>query len=228
MADEARARAEFDPVALGPAVYPLLTSVVVPRPIAWVSTRSATGADNLAPHSFFTVSSVDPPIVQFTSVGLKDSLRNIRETAEFVVNVVTSRLAGQANLTATPLPRGQSEFDAAGLDREPSRLVRPPRVAASPVVLECRAVDERTFGTSTVVFGQVVAIGVHRGVLAGAPDRPGVDLRALDPVSRLGADDWAEVGQLFSLRRLPFDEWESLRDGGDPWRAARTPRDPAR
>lgn len=229
MADRERARVEFDPAELGRAVYPLLNSVVVPRPIAWVSTRSAAGRDNLAPHSFFTVASVVPPVVQFTSVGAKDSLRNVRETGEFVVNIVTRELAEQANLTATPFAHGVSEFDAAGLRREPSALVGPPRVAASPVVLECRSAGERSFGDSTVVFGEVVAVAVDPAVLVGSPERPGVDLRALAPVSRLGADDWAEVGEVFALRRLPLDEWESLESaGGDPREAARTAREAAR
>jgi flavin reductase (DIM6/NTAB) family NADH-FMN oxidoreductase RutF len=90
-------RRDYDPDELGIALYPLLNSVVVPRPIAWVSTRSADGVDNLAPHSFFTVSSVSPPVVQFTSVGAKDSLRNAEATGEFVVCMATEELADQVN-----------------------------------------------------------------------------------------------------------------------------------
>src|SRR5687768_5373212 len=90
-----RVRRDYDPAALGRAIYPLLNSVVVPRPIAWVSTTSADGVDNLAPHSFFTISSVSPPVVQFTSVGTKDSLRNARATGEFVVSLCPEELIEQ-------------------------------------------------------------------------------------------------------------------------------------
>jgi flavin reductase (DIM6/NTAB) family NADH-FMN oxidoreductase RutF len=226
-----RARVEIDPAAIGPGIYPLLNSVVVPRPIAWVVSRSAAGVDNLAPHSFFTVSSVLPPVVQFTSVGLKDSLRNIRETGEFVVCTVTRDLAELCNLTSTPFGPATSEIDATGLSRESSQVLAVPRVAQSPVALECRAVGEHAFGDSTVVFGEVVHVAIDPAVLTGGGWDPGsgsaplVDLRALRPVSRLGSDDWAEVGDVFALRRLPLPEWEALAAAGeDPVLAARRPR----
>lgn len=201
MADVLR---DIDPAAIGRAVYPLLNSIVVPRPIAWVSTRSADGVDNLAPHSYFTVSSVSPPVVQFTSIGDKDSLRNVRVTGEFIVHVVTRGLAEVCNLTGTDFPSGVSEFEAASLATVPARRVAVSRLAASPVALECRLVGERSFGQSTVVFGEVVWVTVDPAVLAvdGA-----VDLGALEPVSRLGRSDWGTVGEVFSLRRVPYAEW---------------------
>src|SRR3954470_22214251 len=115
------------------ATYPWLTAVVVPRPIAWVSTLSADGVRNLAPHSFFTVASAEPPVVSFTSVRTKDSLRNIRATGEFVVNLAPRRLAEQVNITGTDVPADVDELAAAGLTAEPSARVAPPRVAESPV-----------------------------------------------------------------------------------------------
>ena len=195
-------RRDFDPAELGTAgVYPLLTSVVLPRPIAWVSTRSADGVDNLAPHSFFTISSVDPPVVQFTSVGGKDSLRNALATGEFVVCLCPEDLVEQVNLTGTDFPPHVSEYDAVGLVREPSRCVAPPRVAASPVALECRVVGTHDFGGgSTVVFGQVVWIAVDERVLRD--DRPVVDL--LQPLARLGANEWSTVGEVTSRARVPY------------------------
>jgi flavin reductase (DIM6/NTAB) family NADH-FMN oxidoreductase RutF len=196
-------RRDYDPAELGAAIYPLLNSVVVPRPIAWVSTRSADGVDNLAPHSFFTISSVTPPVVQFTSVGTKDSLRNAVATGEFVVCVSSEELAEQVNATATDFPAEVSEFDAVGLEREPSRLVAPPRVAASPVALECRLVGTRDFGGgSTVVFGEVVWVAVDERVLRDG--RPAVDL--LRPVARLGANEWSTIGQVSDRRRVPYAE----------------------
>ncbi|MEX2291288.1 MAG: flavin reductase family protein [Mycobacteriales bacterium] len=199
-------RRDYDPAQAGTAVYALLNSVVVPRPIAWVSTRSADGVDNLAPHSFFTISSVSPPVVQFTSVGAKDSLRNAVENGEFVVSLCPEELVDQVNLTGTDFPADVSEFDAVGLQREPSRLVAPPRVAASPVALECRTVGTKSFGGgSTVVFGEVVWVAVEESVLRD--DRPVIDL--LRPMARLGANEWSTIGEVSVRRRVPYAELRS-------------------
>jgi flavin reductase (DIM6/NTAB) family NADH-FMN oxidoreductase RutF len=204
-----RVRRDYDPAALGAGIYPLLNSVVVPRPIAWVSTRSAGGVDNLAPHSFFTISSVVPPVVQFTSVGPKDSLRNVLATGEFVVCLSPEDLAEEVNATATDFPPDVSEFDAVGLEREPSRLVAPPRVAASPVAIECRLAGTRAFGAgdggSTVVFGEVVWLAVDERVLR--EDRPEIEL--LRPMARLGANEWSSVGEVTSRRRIPYAELQA-------------------
>ncbi len=195
-------RQDLDPAELGTGIYPWLNSVVLPRPIAWVSSRSARGVDNLAPHSFFTVAGIDPPVVSFTSVGEKDTLRNVRATREFVVCMSTESLADRVNASATDFPEDVSEFDAVGVTREPSLRVAPPRVAESPVALECRYVDERTFGSCTVVFGEVVHLAVDLAVLRD--DRP--EVRLLKPVSRLGANEWATVGDISDRRRVPFSE----------------------
>ena len=196
-------RRDYDPADLGTAVYPLLNSVVVPRPIAWVTTRSASGVDNLAPHSFFTISSVTPPVVQFTSVGAKDSLRNAVATGEFVVSLFPEELVEQVKLTGTDYPADVSEYDAIGLTREPSARVAPPRVAESPVALECRVVGTHDFGgDSTVVFGQVVWIAVDDRVLRDG--RPEITL--LKPLARLGANEWSTIGEVSSRRRIPYTE----------------------
>jgi flavin reductase (DIM6/NTAB) family NADH-FMN oxidoreductase RutF len=195
-------RRDYDPAALGPAVYPLLNSVVVPRPIAWVSTRSADGVDNLAPHSFFTIAGIDPPVVQFTSVGAKDSLRNVLATGEFVVCLTPEPLLEQVNATATDFPPDVSEFDAVRLQREPSLKVAPPRVAASPVALECVLAGTRAFGSCTVVFGEVVHVAVDEAALRD--DRPAIDL--LRPMARLGANEWSTIGTVSSHRRVPYRE----------------------
>ncbi len=195
-------RRDYDPAELGSAVYPLLNSVVVPRPIAWVSTTSAEGVDNLAPHSFFTIAGIDPPVVQFTSVGAKDSLRNALATGEFVVALCSEPLLEQVNRTGTDYPPDTSEYDAVGLTRESSWLVTPPRVAESPVNLECRLVGTRAFGDCTVVFGQVVHVAVDEAVLRDG--RPAVDL--LRPLARLGADEWSTIGVVTDHRRIPFHQ----------------------
>ncbi|MEE4543867.1 flavin reductase family protein [Streptomyces sp. V4-01] len=184
--------------------YKLLTSVVVPRPIAWISTtdRDRT-CDNLAPHSFFTVSCVSPPIVQFTSVGRKDSVRNVEATGEFVVNLACEHLFEQVNATATDFPYGVSEFDEVGIAREPSLRVRAPRVAGSPVALECALHSTVRLGDSTVVFGRVVHAAVSEAVLVDG--RP--DVRRLRPLARLGGNEWSTVGETLEIQRIPVERW---------------------
>ncbi|MHA7208395.1 flavin reductase family protein [Arthrobacter sp. MDT1-65] len=185
------------------AFYRFLTSVVVPRPIAWISSTSADGVDNLAPHSFFTIASVDPPIVQFTSVGRKDSVRNIEATGEFVVGFTPERLFEAVNATGTAFPPEVSEFDAVGLTREPSRTVRPPRVLESPVALECRLHLIQDMGDCTLVFGEVLHAVVSEEVLDG--DLPAID--ALRPLSRLGRNEWGTAGTIRGITRIPLQDW---------------------
>ncbi len=197
-------RTDFDPDQTDPfAFYKLLNSVIVPRPIAWVSTVTGGGGDNLAPHSFFTVACVSPPIVQFTSVGRKDTLRNVEATGEFVVCFTPESLFEQVNATGTDFPAGASEFDAVGLEREPSLRVAPPRVAASPVALECTLHSTLSLGNSTVVFGRVVHAAVSDDVLVDG--RP--EVRRLQPLSRMGANEWGTHGEIRDITRIPHAEW---------------------
>ncbi|MET7936741.1 flavin reductase family protein [Streptomyces sp. NPDC005322] len=198
-------RIDFDPEAMDRTpFYKLLTSVVVPRPIAWVSTMPADGTANLAPHSFYTVSCVSPPIVQFTSVGRKDSLRNVEDTGEFVVNLAPEDLFEQVNATATDFPRGVSEFGAVGVEQEASVRVKPPRVAGSPVALECVLHSTVGLGDSTVVFGRVVHAAVDEAVMVdGHPE-----FTKLRPLSRLGKNEWGTVGQVLEIARIRYADWE--------------------
>lgn len=202
-------RTDFSPEEMSSRdFYRLLTAVVVPRPIAWVSSTSSEGVDNLAPHSFFTVSSVDPPIVQFTSVGEKDSLRNIRATGEFVVNLSPASLIEEVNATGTNFPPEVSEFDAAGLTRETSSTVKPPRVRESPVALECAVHEVMPIGDCTIVFGLVRHAVVASEVLDGS--HPRID--ELAPLSRLGLDEWGTVGGVRELKRIRRSEWPGTFD----------------
>jgi flavin reductase (DIM6/NTAB) family NADH-FMN oxidoreductase RutF len=197
-------RAEYDAALLDrTTVYRLLTSTVVPRPIAWVSTVSADGVDNLAPHSFFTISSIEPPIVQFTSVGRKDSLRNVEATGQFVINLAPESLFEEINQTATDFPHGLSEFDAVGVAREPSARVKAPRVADSPVALECELHRTLVLGDCTVVFGRVVHAAVDDTVLDS--DHP--EVTRLRPLARLGKDEWSTIGEVRDLRRIRYADW---------------------
>ncbi len=196
-------RIDVDPEAAHPTFYRFMTAVVVPRPIAWVSTRSADGVDNLAPHSFFTVSCVRPPILQFTSVGRKDSLRNVEATGEFVINLAPEQFFEQINATGTDFPSEVSEFDAVGLTREPATKVAPPRVAESPVAIECRLHSTVGLGDSTLVLGRVVHAVVNEDVLVDG--HPALDLLA--PLSRLGRNEWGDPPAVRRIDRIRYADW---------------------
>ena len=197
-------RKDFSPADLPSAeFYRLLTAVVVPRPIAWVSSTSVDGVDNLAPHSFFTVASVTPPIIQFTSVGRKDTLRNISARGEFVVNLAPADFLAEVNATGTNFPPEVSEFDAANLTREPSLTVSVPRVAESPAALECRLHSTLAMGDCVLVFGEVTHAAVSADVLDGS--HPRIDL--LGPLARLGRDEWGHLGPVQELGRIRRSDW---------------------
>jgi flavin reductase (DIM6/NTAB) family NADH-FMN oxidoreductase RutF len=190
-------RTEFDPGDPDLNFYKMLTAVVVPRPIAWVSTVSADGVPNLAPHSFYSVACARPPIVSFTSVGKKDTLRNVRETGEFVVNLAPARLLDDVNDSAARFAPDQSEPERLGIALEPSVRVRPPRVAGSPVSIECRLHSATELGDSTLVLGDVQLITVDPDVLVdGYPD-----YALLDPLSRLGKDEWGLHAEVRAVTR---------------------------
>ncbi|MEE2059418.1 flavin reductase family protein [Rhodococcus artemisiae] len=191
-------RTVFDPSDFSAGrFYRLLTATIVPRPIAWVSTMSADGIANVAPYSFFTVTSTSPPVVQFTSVGRKDSLRNIEETGEFVVNVASVPLMDQVNASSAPFAHNIDEFAAVGLDAEASERVRPPRVAQSPASIECTLHRVIEVGDSFVVMGDVVTVTVRPEVLA---DDDAPDFALLAPASRLGRIEW---GLTPAVRNIP-------------------------
>lgn len=190
-------RTQFRPGDPDIDFYRLLTAVVVPRPIAWVSTVDANGVSNLAPHSFYTVACARPPIVMFSSVGKKDTLRNVRETGEFVVNLATARLLEAVNNSAARFAPGQSEPEHLGIELEPSLRVAPPRVAAAPAAIECTLHSTIELGDSTVVLGDVQAISVADEVLVeGHPE-----FSLLDPLARLGKDEWALHAEVVSVKR---------------------------
>jgi flavin reductase (DIM6/NTAB) family NADH-FMN oxidoreductase RutF len=141
-------------------------AIVGPRPIGWVSTMGADGSVNLAPYSFFNAFSYTPAIIGFCSNGAKHSLRNARETGEFVWNLVTRELGEAMNETCATVPYGVDEFELAGLEKAPSRLVKPPRVADAKVNFECKVADivqiksaAGELAESWLVLGEVV--GVH-------------------------------------------------------------------
>lgn len=184
--------------------YRLMTSILVPRPIAWVSTRGADGSCNLAPYSFFNgIGGVPPTIMVSMSQRQgkpKDSLRNITETGEFVVNIVSVELAREMNLSAGEYEYGVDEFALAGLETAPCVDVQAPRVARAPAAMEVKAIQITPVEDTayTVVFGRVVRFHLREGLLR--PDGL-VDARLLDPLARLGGDEYAHLTDIFEMKR---------------------------
>lgn len=196
--------------ALGLAFNPF-KAVVAPRPIGWVTTIDSKGVVNLAPYSFFNAVSSDPPMVFYGANGThdadggeKDSLRNVRETGEFVCNMVTWELRHQMNDTATPAPHGIDEMKTVGIPHLPSRLVKPPRVAASPAHLECKLhqllelpPDPRSGKRNVMVIGHVIAIHIDDAFIVNGR----FDTARAKPVARLGYMDYAVVTEAFAIDR---------------------------
>ena len=179
-------------------------AIVSPRPVGWITSISANGAINLAPYSFFNAVSDDPPIVMFSSDGYKDSLSFIAETKEFVCNLATFELRTAMVATSASFPRGFNEMTEAGLAPAPSRLIRPPRVAASPAALECKLLQivalDNLEGQPVdrhVVFGQVVGVHLDERFLKNGR----LDTAALQPIARCGYSDYAVVDKVFAVAR---------------------------
>jgi flavin reductase (DIM6/NTAB) family NADH-FMN oxidoreductase RutF len=194
-------------------IYGILLNSVAPRPIAWVSTVSASGRPNVAPFSFFNAVCVDPPLLAFAP-GLrqpkepqssdgeaKDTLRNIRETKEFVVNIVTFELAEAMNLTSGEYDASVNEFEVAKLTPQPSRIVRPPRVAESPVSFECKLHQILDFSSrptsSSLVIGQVVSIHMSDAHIKDGK----LDRNSLDLIGRMGGLQYTRTTQRFDMVR---------------------------
>jgi flavin reductase (DIM6/NTAB) family NADH-FMN oxidoreductase RutF len=181
-----------------------VTSLVVPRPIGWMSTLDADGAVNLAPYSFFNMISGKPPFVLFSSNPRKHSQRNAELTGEFVFNLATYDLRHEMNQTSYEYPDGTSEPETVGLEMVPSRLVKPPRVARSPIALECifnKHVElVRSSGetmTASVTVGEVVSIYIADEVIVDGF----VDLQRVRPIARLGYMDYCVVDTIFTMPR---------------------------
>jgi flavin reductase (DIM6/NTAB) family NADH-FMN oxidoreductase RutF len=179
-------------------------AIVAPRPIGWITSINLKNQVNLAPYSFFNGVNSRPNLLMFASEGRKDSVSFIEETGEFVCNLATWDLREAMNLTSAPLPRGVNEMERAGLEPAPSRLVRPPRVKASPCALECkliRIVPMETFDRNPVdchvVFGQVVGVHIDDRFIVGGL----LDTAAMKPIARCGYDQYAVVESLFSMQR---------------------------
>ena len=186
----------------------VLTGVVVPRPIAFVSTISDTGRVNIAPYSFFNAISYDPPLLIFSSSKynsegkLKDSLANIEHNEEFVVNVVVENIVESMNMAAAEYPQNVSEFDIAGLTAIESHLIKPPRLKESPVNIECKLERIITLGDDSdphgLVIGEILLLHVDDNVIS--PE--GINHQNLKPVGLLGGNAYCTTLNAFKLPKL--------------------------
>jgi flavin reductase (DIM6/NTAB) family NADH-FMN oxidoreductase RutF len=202
----------FDPAGCEPRqIYKLMTGIIVPRPIALVSTVDAEGVANLAPFSFFSGVGSNPPTVLFCptlrsaessdEIEPKDTLRNVEETREFVVNVVSEAIAEAANMTAAEVAPHVDEFQLAGLTPVPSEVVRPSRVAESPAQMECKVLHVvytgRAAASGVVVIGEVVRFHVRRDLVSDFR----VDPAGLDAVGRMAGNTWVRTHDRIELIR---------------------------
>jgi flavin reductase (DIM6/NTAB) family NADH-FMN oxidoreductase RutF len=194
--------------------YKLLVSTVVPRPIAWVVTCDPQGRLNAAPYSFFNVFANEPPVVCIGIGGrapgdMKDTGNNIRATGEFVVNLVAADTAAQMNVTAIDFPHEIDEIAEAGLTTLASTRVRPPRIAESPVALECALFTTMELNPERLlVFGRVVAMHVRDEAVLNA-ERCYIDTPKLDLVGRMhGAGWYARTSERFEVPRIRPQDWK--------------------
>jgi flavin reductase (DIM6/NTAB) family NADH-FMN oxidoreductase RutF len=188
-------------------VYRLLISVVTPRPIAWVTSVDGEGRVNLAPFSFFNVFGAEPPVVVFApnrkpDGSKKDTLNNVQTTGQFVINAAVADCAEAVNLSSKELPADQSEVELTGLSVLPSLKVKPPRLAESPVNLECVLRQILPVGdgplSANLVIGEVVMMHVDDRIL---DERGRVDPRKLRTIARLGGDFYCHTSDLFQMKR---------------------------
>ena len=199
---------QIDVATISPRdTYELLVRIVTPRPIAWVSTVDSQNRVNLAPFSFFNVFGSNPPVVVFSPSpkrdgSLKDTLINIQQTREFVVNVAVADLAEEMNGTAKELPHGQSEADMVGLEMISSHKVKPPRIRRSPINLECQLKQVIPIGngpgSANLVIGEIVMIHIDESVVNHEGK---IDPKKLRTIGRLGGDGYCHTGDQFELKR---------------------------
>ena len=185
--------------------YPILASLVTPRPIAWVTTLSPEGVVNAAPFSFFNLLGADPPILGFCPGDRedgtpKDTARNIRLTHEFVVNLVDEAVAEAMNATAASLPYGTSELDQAGLTMHPSSVVRPPRIAEAPASLECVEWGTLQIGGNRLIIGLIKRVHVRDDLID--PESLRIHSERLKTIGRMASPDWyCHTTDRFEMKR---------------------------
>lgn len=201
----------LEPASVTGGMYHLLNAVIAPRPIAWVSTVALDGTFNLAPHSYTTVLSPNPPIVGFVSVGRKDTLRNVENGSDFVYHIADESLGERLNRTAADFPPDESEFSWAGLTAMPSDLVRPPRVAEAPVAFETRVIEIKQIAETNnhLVMGEIIRLHIAEAIVADGR----IDPAKLRPLCRLAGSGFSRLGELFSMPRPTYKDLIEANEG---------------
>ena len=199
---------QFDPNDLDYiSVYKLLTGSIIPRPIGWISTIDKNGINNLAPFSYFNAVGEDPPHVMFSTVRgnntNKDTLNNILENKQFVVNMVTENLVEQMNLTSQAVASEIDEFVLAGLTPIPSLKIKPMRVKESLITFECEMVhhyflENHKQGGACIVIGRILLMHFDDSVLL---DNFKINMESYKPVARLAGSNYSKIGEVFSIKR---------------------------
>ncbi len=183
-------------------------SLIIPRPIGWITTQDDAGNVNLAPYSYFNALCDNPPMIMFSTTNsrskgvVKDTLHNAETQGEFVVNMATFELREAVNLSSAPLPKDESEVAFAKLETLPSSLVKPPRIKSSPIHLECKyyrslQLPSNNGDTNRVVFGTVIGVHIDDVLIVNGK----IDVTRIKPIARLGYMDYAVVDNIFSMQR---------------------------
>jgi len=203
-------------------IYHLLIGLVAPRPIALVTSRDKNGRLNAAPFSAYNYLGTDPPVI---AIGIasraddapegKDTAHNIRQTGEFVVNVVDENLANAMNLCAIDFPPEINELEIAGLETTPSQIVGVPRIAQAPASLECREISTTAIGRTRIVLGQVLSIYVRDDLVD--PEKTYINARELHAVGRMnGLGNYVKTRDaFFQIPRLRYEEWKKINTADD-------------
>ena len=199
---------QFDPKETDhSAIYKLLTGAIIPRPIGWISSISEDGINNLAPFSYFNAVGDDPPHVMFSTgisnTTFKDTLNNVLNTKQFVVNMVTEELTESMNITAQSVLPEIDEFELAGVTPLASVIVKPMRVKESPITFECELVhhyflEDHKKGGACIIVGRIVMMHFDDNLLL---DNYTINLDIYKPVSRLAGANYAKIGELFTIKR---------------------------
>ncbi len=190
--------------------YLLMTALVIPRPIGWISTISASGLRNVAPYSYFNLMGSDPFYVAFGSTGEKDNLTNLRQVPEFVANIVSMDMIEKMNFTSADFPPDEDEFAWAGLTALPAAKVRPARVGEAKAHLECEVVQIIDDRNTHIVLGRVIHAHVDPSVWKNGR----VDPRLLDPVCRLSGSAYGSLGEIVNVARPAWQDVKSTQGQG--------------
>jgi flavin reductase (DIM6/NTAB) family NADH-FMN oxidoreductase RutF len=193
--------------------YKLLVSTVTPRPIAWVVSQSAKGVINAAPFSFFNAFAGEPPVIgigigSHTPERAKDTRANIQDIGQFVVNLVSEANADAMNITAIEFDPSVNELEQAGLTPLPSVRVKPPRIAESPVAMECELMQIVEWGDNGLVLGRILAMHIHDECVLDA-EKHYIDTPKLNLIGRMHGRGWyARTSDLFEMHRIPVKDWK--------------------